>query len=129
MHPLLHLIATQPRLLADHADAYADLAGAELEQACAGWKRQALLSAGALLGLLVAALLAGVALMLWAITAPAAIHAPWVLWLTPALPAIVGLACVFFLLGEPAPGSGAFQALRRQMRDDWRMLRDVGASA
>lgn len=124
MHPLLHLIATQPRLLVDHADAYADLAAAELAEATAGWKRQARLQAGVAVGAGLALLLGGVALMLWAVTPPAAVHAPWALWLVPALPAVVALGC--WLAARASTGVASFQALRQQVRDDLRMLREVG---
>ena len=125
MHPILHLIATQPRLLAEHADAYADLAAAELAQASTEWKRRALLQAGMAVGALVAVLLAGVAVMLWAVTPPAAVHAPWALWLAPGLPALAALACLLALRTSAVGNS--FQALRQQVRDDLRMLRDVGS--
>ncbi len=124
MHPLLHLIATRPQLLADHAGAYADLAMAELGQASAGWQRQAVLTAATACSLLVATILAGVALMLWAVTPAANLHAPWALLAAPLLPAVVALAC--HLARQPTGTGAAFGVLRRQVQDDMRMLRSVG---
>lgn len=66
-HPLLHLLLTQPRLLADHVEAYAELVATEIGNVSVAWKRRALLNAVALCCLGVAAVLAGVALMLWAV--------------------------------------------------------------
>jgi hypothetical protein len=48
MNPLLRLIATQPQLLADHAQAYGELVVAELGNSLAVWKRSAVLHAAAL---------------------------------------------------------------------------------
>ena len=48
LHPLLHLVATQPQLLADHAEAYAELVAEELGDFSVTWKRRALLNAVAL---------------------------------------------------------------------------------
>ena len=69
MHPLFHLLATRPQLLADHAEAYAELVAVEINRMSATWTRLALLNAMALCSLSVALALAGVALMLWAVTA------------------------------------------------------------
>ena len=77
MHPLLHLIATRPQLLAEHAQAYAELVSTELPRASAAWKRQALLNTLAWLGFLAALLLGGVALMLWASLPLSSMPAPW----------------------------------------------------
>lgn len=67
LHPLLHLIASRPQLLADHAAAYAELVAAEFGAETSALKRQALLGALGIGGLGVAAVLAGVAVMLWAV--------------------------------------------------------------
>ena len=48
IHPLLRLAATQPQLLADHAEAYAGLVGEELGRSVAAGKQRLLLSAVAL---------------------------------------------------------------------------------
>ena len=43
-HPLFHLLATRPQLLADHVEACAALVAAEVPRSAA-WKRDALFSA------------------------------------------------------------------------------------
>ena len=126
LHPLLHLIATQPQLLADHAEAYADLLGEELGTASAVWKRRVALNAVALCSLGVSAVLGGVALMLWAVIPPADIQAPWALLVGPLLPLAVTVACL--LAARPQARAGTFDNVKRQMRADVAMLREVSAS-
>lgn len=126
MHPLLHLIATQPQLLADHAEAYADLLGEELGSASAIWKRRLALHAVALCSLGVSAVLGGVALMLWAVIPPADIQAPWALIAGPSLPLAVALGCLW--AARPQPSAGTFDNVKRQMKADVAMLREVSAS-
>ena len=94
MHPLLNVIATRPQLLAEHAQAYAELLAAELPRATAAWKRQALLNGLAWLGLLATLLLGGVALMLWAALPAAAMPAAWLLIAVPLLPAVGAILCL-----------------------------------
>ncbi len=126
IHPLLHLLATQPRLLADHAEAYAGLLSAELGSATTAWKHRALLSAVALCCMGVAAVLAGVALMLWAVIPTAQIQAPWALLAAPLLPAGVALACL--LTARADAQASAFDQIRRQIKADFVMLREAGAA-
>ncbi len=126
IHPLLHLIATQPHLLADHAEAYADLLGEEIGSASALWKRRAVLNAVALCSLGGSAVLGGVALMLWAVIPPADIQAPWALIVAPLLPLAVAVACL--LAAKANPQAGSFDNVRRQVKADVAMLREVSAS-
>jgi len=57
IHPLLRLIATEPHLLGDHVEAYADMVGDEVKKTGAAWSMR--------LGLYAAALcLVGVGLVL-----------------------------------------------------------------
>lgn len=126
MHPLLHLIATQPNLLADHAEAYADLVGEELGHASAQWKRRALLSAVALCCLGVGAVLVGVALMLWAVIPPENMNAPWALIVAPLVPLVAAAVCAANARSVPEPS--AFDNIRKQLREDVAMLREASAS-
>lgn len=126
LHPLLHLVATQPQLLAGHAEAYAELVAAEIGTVSALWKRRALLNAVALCCLGVAAVLAGVALMLWAVIPQADVQAPWALAVAPLLPLAAALLCLMAarLRGE----AGGFDKLRQQVKADIVMLRDVAGA-
>lgn len=124
-HALLHLITTRPQLLVDHAQAYAELAGADLDVVTRTWKRQFRLVAAALCGGIVAMVLAGVALMLWAVIPAAQIEAPWALVAAPLLPALMATWC---LLAARASGDRqAFGNLKEQVQADLLMLRQAGA--
>lgn len=126
LQALLHLYATQPRWLAGHAEAYVDLATAEFGSACSDWKRRAIFGALALCGLGVGAVLAGVALMLWAILPAAQILAPWALVTAPALPLAGALACGLIARRDGADPN--FACMRQQIRADLVLLREVSAS-
>ena len=123
IHPLLALVATQPQLLTDHAEAYAELATAELALASAGWKQQAMWTAALLACAVIALALAGVALMLWAVSPPADIRAPWALLAAPLLPLLMAVVC--WLAARPS-ADRAFNLLRQQLHADLRMLREAG---
>jgi cytochrome bd-type quinol oxidase subunit 2 len=125
MHPLLGLLATRPQLLVDHAQAYAALFSEELDQACATWQRRAVLQAVALCCLGVAAVLAGVALMLWAVNPVPQTYAPWVLLFTPLLPLLVAAACL--VLVRKSNCEHAFANLSRQISADIAMLRTLNS--
>ena len=124
-HPLLHLVASRPELLVEHAQGYVDLASAEVSAVSARWKRGALLSAAALCCLVAALVLVGVALMLWAAIPSVQMPAPWLLVVVPLPPLALALWC---LLAARAPAAGgAFEQLRRQLNADMALLREVGA--
>src|SRR6218665_3434838 len=89
IHPLLRLIATQPELLADHVSAYASLIGSEARQVQQRVTLRVMLVALALCCIGVAAVLAGVALMLWAVIPPTDISARWALSAAPVVSAVV----------------------------------------
>ena len=125
IHPLLRLVATQPQLLADHAEAYAGLVGDEIGRSAASLKHRVLLNAVALCLVGVAAVLAGVALMLWAVIPPASMQAPWALIAAPAVPAVIAVICG--LVGLRKPGE-AFAELKQQVAADLVMLREMSAT-
>jgi len=126
MHPLLNLIATRPQLLAEHAAAYADLVAEEFPRTTAAWKRQAVLNVLALVGVLCAVLLAGVAVLLWA-AGPGEMRAPWLLVVVPLVPLVGAIACA-----SAAHARGrrtAPSVLKEQLSADLAMLRDVAATS
>ncbi len=126
MHPLLALLATRPQLLVDHAQAYAALFNEEFDQARASWQRTAVLHAVALCCVSAAAVLAGVALMLWVISPALPAQAQWVLPVTPLVPLLVALICLVTVRREAR--QDAFANLRRQIGADMAILRAVGSS-
>jgi hypothetical protein len=125
LRSLLHLFANQPQLLAEHAQAYADLLGSETGQALGAWRRRALLNVSALFSAAVAAVLLGVALMLWAVTPGASSGALWVLVLVPLPPAAVALWC--WRSAQVPPQVRPFDNVREQLQADLKVLREAGA--
>jgi hypothetical protein len=125
VHPLFRLMATQPQLLLDHAEAYADLLAEEIGHLSGAWKRRALLHAVALCSVVVATVLAGVALMLWAVVPFSEMQAPWALVAAPLLPIAAAIGC---LVAARQPSNGAFDNLRQQLKTDMVMLREMGTA-
>lgn len=94
-HPVFRTLLSQPDLLLEHAGAYAQLAGAEMGEAGQRLKWRGLLGAGAVLALLFSLLLGSAALLAVCVVPLEQMPWPWGLVLVPALPALVGLACLF----------------------------------
>ncbi|MDO9199905.1 MAG: hypothetical protein Q8K34_00640 [Hydrogenophaga sp.] len=124
IHPVFRLAAAQPQLLAEHAAGYASLLSEALAASSARWqKRAAFLLAGAAC-LAVAAVLAGVAVMLWAALPEAATRNPWPLLLTPLVPALLGAGSLW--LGQNRHPGEPFAVLRLQLAEDAALLRRTG---
>ena len=122
---LLHLMGTKPHLLGEHAEAYAELVGAEFDKTTKSWKSRMGLYAVALFLLTVGSIFTGVALMLWALMPLANMNWPWLLVLVPLAPLLVGAFCVSRARAEPK--YPAFDALKQQVSADLAMLREVSA--
>lgn len=127
MHPLLNLIATRPQLLAEHAQAYADLVADELPRAASDWKRQALLNLLALLAFLAALLLAGMALMLWGALPNTSMPAAWLLLVVPLLSLMAAIA--LFIAAQLGARRRGHSELRQQLQADLALLRAATAAA
>ena len=125
IHPLLRLIATQPQLLADHAEAYAGLVSDDLGKTATVWKWRVVYYVVALTLIAVSIVLAGVALMFWAVTPPANMQAPWALITGPAVPLVIAIVCVVL---ARRPAIDAFADLKQQAAADLQMLREVSAA-
>ncbi len=123
IHPLLRLIVTQPHLLTDHLHAYAELVGEEVGHAKSQFKRRMLWQALAAGLAVMALLLGGMALLLWAAIPVAEMPAPWALLLLPLALALAALACFFAARGNGEP---AFANLQRQIAADAALLREAG---
>lgn len=114
-------LARQPGLVLEHADAYVDLASAELDEWGTQWKHRAgLNSAGALLAVLALGL-AGVAGIAVAVVPLAAMPMPSLLVVIPAVPLL--LAALLAWRAHRLEHSPPFAALRQQMAQDLATLR------
>lgn len=129
LHALLHLFSSQPTALAEHAQAYADLVGEEFVQAKQVLRRRFVLHAVTMCGLTVGVGLAGVAMLLWAVTPPAQIHAPWLLFCVPLPPLMLALWCVYAAQSRRGSDSALFATLRQQLASDRALLLGTGTGA
>jgi len=127
IHPLFRLIASQPQLLADHLEAYAELVGQEVGSITKQWKRRSLMMAAAVGCIVLAVILGGVALLLWAAIPTADMPAAWGLI---AVPGVLVIAAVALMFGAKSSvdTAKAFDKIRQQLRADAAMLREVKAS-
>lgn len=123
LHPLLQLIATQPHLLADHAQAYANLVTVEVEELTDTWRRRAFLVTVATLCMALAVGLAGVAILLWSALPASLMRAPWALVAVPSILVAASVACMLVVRSERR--SDSFGSLRQQVRADLMMLREM----
>jgi hypothetical protein len=123
MHPLFALLATRPQLLAEHVQAYAALFSEELSLARTQWRKAVVWQAAALSFFGATMVLAGGALMLWAVMPGAQIHSPWLLVVTPLLSLGVAIACQLAAFQQTQPD--AFANLGQQISADMAMLRAV----
>ena len=126
MHPLFHLIATRPHLLVDHAEAYGELVGAEMDTVTTSWKRSAMLYGVTAFLLILGVGLAGVAVLLLGVYPTAQMPAPWVLIVVPLVPIVIGVGCL--LAARTTNETRVFDNLRRQLAEDVAMLREGDAT-
>jgi hypothetical protein len=125
LHPLIHLIATQPQLLGSHAAAYGELISSELAVQAQTLKHRTLWGALTVCFLGVAAVLAGVATLLWAMLVPALQPVPWVVILVPLVPFVLAVVCGLLAYKPWAAQDAAFAELRRQVQADIELLRSM----
>ena len=123
IHPLLRLITSEPHLLGDHVEAYADLVGEEAKKTAAAWGLRVALFAASLALLIVALVLTGVAIMLWAAVPAGDLHAPWVLVAVPAITFVLAAGCILY--ARKSPVENAFDNVKKQLSADMAMLREV----
>ena len=124
LHSLLHLLATQPGLIANHADAYAELIGAEIGAMSSAYERRVVLSASQLCCWTAAAILAGVALMLWSVIPEPSAKALWIGICMPLVAVAAALWCRMAL--QMNKDSRPFECVRQQLKEDAMMLREAG---
>lgn len=126
VHPLVKIATTRPHLLAEHASAYAELLADEVMTTAAQLKRRLIFELVGLNCLVVAAILIGVAAMLWAALPPGSVGSPWVLASAPAVPLAVGLWAL--TTGGSIAPADPFAVLRRQLAADAAVLNTAGES-
>ena len=125
-HPLLHLLATKPQWLAEHAAAYAELGMVELEEVAEHWRRRALFTAAAVGLTCVSVTLSGVALMFWGTQAALPPGAAWFLWGPPVFTA--GSALGFVAALRRGPAAERFVDLQTQLQADLALLEEAAKS-
>ena len=101
---------------------YEDLFGEELGQVKRALQRRLVLHAVVMCSVVLGLGLGGVALLLWAVTPPAQIHAPWALVLAPLPPLAVAAWCLRAAAESQRGDSGLFANLRQQMAVDRALL-------
>ncbi len=129
LQALFHLFSTQPTALAEHAQAYADLFGEEFGQAKQALRRRFVLHAVVMCSVALGVGLGGVALLLWAVTPPAQIHAPWLMLCVPLPPLLLALCCWRAAGARRSGDSMLFANLRQQLVTDRALLVGTTASA
>lgn len=114
-------LARQPGLVLKHADAYVDLASAELDEWGAQWKHRATLTVAVVVLAVLGLGLAGVAGIAVAVVPLAAMPMPWLLVVIPAVPLM--LAALLAWMTHRLERSAPFATLRQQMAQDLATLR------
>jgi len=126
IHPVFQLIASNPQLLAEHAAGYGELLSAEVARVASAWQRRLMMLVVGLSCIGVTAVLAGVAVMLWASSDTArAANLSWVLIAVPLAPAVLGLWCL--VQARRQVGPSAFAVLGEQWQADLSLLREAGS--
>jgi len=126
MHALLNLAVREPHLFVDHAQAYVELAGADMQTLFSACKRQTQLHAAALCCFGVASVLGGVALMLWAVTPVLPEQAAWALYGVPLAPLLLAAWCL--RASHQQNVEEPFKRLRAELRADRALFCELGKS-
>ncbi len=127
LHPLLHLIATQPHLLGEHVEAYAQLVGEEVGKVSTLWIWRLVYWVAALALFMLGLLFTGVALMLWgSVATGSGLEAPWLLIVVPCVPFVIAVICI--LMARNNAEYKPFDNVKKQFSADVAMLRDVSAA-
>ena len=126
IHPLFRVIARQPHLLVEHAQAYAALLSEQLGEAAHSIKQRAILMAIAGVLMFVGVIFIGVAFMLWG-ASDGSMRAPWALFVAPLVPLGAGVVCLLAAKGKASVSPMA--KVREQMDADISMLREAAAGS
>lgn len=116
IHPVFITMAKNPGLFLEHANAYADLASAEVDTLTGGLKQRTTLTAASVLLAMLGLGLAGAAGLLAAALPLAAMPHPWLLWVIPSVPLLLSAALAWRL--RQLRSNAAFETLRQQVAQD-----------
>ena len=125
IHPLLRLIVTEPHIVGEHAEAYAELVGEEVKKAGSAWAFRIGLYAAAACLAVMGLMFTGVAIMLWGAQPEADFTAGWVLVAVPLLTFVFAAVCV--VVARSKPIESALDNVARQLDADMTMLHEVNA--
>jgi hypothetical protein len=126
-HPALLILAKNPEILADHAEAYTDLIAECLKSMLGHWQRRAVCNIAAGLCLTLSVLFAGVAIMLWGVVVGLTDHVQWALIAVPVAPLVMALGLWQYRFQLPK-GTDGIEIVKRQMRADLAVLRQKSPS-
>jgi len=124
IHPFFTKLVTRPGLFAEHVDAYADLATAEVRQFGSVWQKRALLALACACATVLAIGVSAVAGIVAAAIAWDAMPAPWALVLVPCGLWLVALGCG--IASWRTRTEPMFVLVRQQMAVDLAMLNAAG---
>ena len=126
IHPVLKLLATEPHLIGDHVEAYAELVGEEVSKVSTGWIVRIALWAAAGILALIGLVLVGVSLLVWAGTPDVDVRVGWLFIVVPLVPILGAAGCALYAKSHTI--KNAFDTVKKQLNADMAMLREVGAS-
>lgn len=127
IHPLFITMAKKPGLFLEHADAYTDLAVAELACWRSRLQQRAALTLAAVLFALLGLGLAGVAGLLAAAIPVSNMPMPWLLWAMPLI--LLVLAAILAWRVRQLGDDSAFATLREQISQDLATLKILDEEA
>ncbi len=126
-HPALLILAKNPELLADHAEAYTDLIAESFKRMVIDWRRRAVCEIAIAFCVLLSVLFAGVAGMLWGISVGLTNQGLWILYAIPILPLLIALGLWQFA-SKHSYGTEALDIVKHQVRADLAVLRQKNPS-
>jgi heme/copper-type cytochrome/quinol oxidase subunit 3 len=124
IHPLFRLLVSEPQMLAEHAEAYAELVSEEAGAVAQRMKRKMVLHAVSALAFFLALILACMGLMLWAALPVAEMRSPWGVIAVPAVALLIGVAA-HLAARSRADEERGIKVIREQLAADAAMLRGV----
>ncbi len=121
-HPALLILAKNPEILADHAEAYTDLIAESVKSMVIDWRRRAICDVAIAICLLLFMVFAGVAAMLWGTSTTVNIQGLYLLFGVPLLPLLVAIALWLFS-SKRSYRTAALELVKQQVRADLAVLR------